>query len=45
MSPLEESRSRYGRKASAPTSELVLGDENTVDEKTEDASSISFEWV
>ena len=45
MSPVDESRSRYGRNVSAAISELEFGDESTVDENTELASSISFECV
>jgi hypothetical protein len=45
MSPLDESRSSHGRKVSAAMRLLEFGDESTVVEKTEDASSMSFECV
>ena len=45
MSPLDESRSSQGRKVSAATRLLEFGEESTVVEKTDDASSMSLEWV
>ena len=45
MSPLDESRSRYGRKVSAAMRLLEFGDDSTVVEKTDEASSISLECV
>src|SRR4051812_11855185 len=45
MSPLEESRSSCGRYVSAAMRLLELGEDNTVVEKTAEASSMSFECV
>ena len=45
MSPLETSRSSQGRKVSAAMRLLEFGEESTVVEKTDEASSMRRECV